>query len=201
MFKSLVFKGVAVLLLGLSLQALAMKIVPVNLEQMTKESKDIVAGVVHSVTDGFDEKGIPYTEVSIRVGKSAKGGKKEGELYTFRQFGLLAPKKLPSGNYYYGVSPEHFPTWNKDENVVVFMFRPASQTGLQAPVGLAQGKFNVIDGKVSNGLTSNELFDNAQLPPNMTTEERDMVTHPNKMLAKDFFSLVEKFVANEGAVQ
>jgi len=186
-------------LLFLSFQASALKLLPLNLQEMTNQSQDIVAGVVQSVEDGFDETGIPYTQVSIKVGNVAKGKNKDAEIYTFRQFGLMKPRKLPSGNIYYGVSPEHFPTWSKDEHVVLFMFKPASKTGLQAPVGLAQGKFNVVNGIVSNNVTTKELFENVELPASLTSAERDVVKHPQNMSSDDFFSLVEKLVNNAEA--
>jgi len=201
MLKKIMITALLSLSFLLSGQSFAMKILPLNLQQITDESQDIVAGVVKSVEDGFDERGIPYTEVTIAVSKMAKGKNKDLETYTFRQFGLLKPRKLPNGNVYHGVSPEHFPTWAKDESVVVFLFKKASQTGLQAPVGLAQGKFSVLDGKVSNGITSKELFEGLELPSTLNDAEMDVVKNPQQMASRDFYTLVEKLVNEGGAAQ
>ena len=55
-----------------------------NLVDLVGQSQLILHGTVKSVTDGIDSRGIPYTEVTIRVAEALRGDIK-GE-YTFRQF-------------------------------------------------------------------------------------------------------------------
>ena len=38
-----------------------------NIVELLEQSSDIVVGHVASVTDGIDERGIPYTEVTLKV--------------------------------------------------------------------------------------------------------------------------------------
>jgi hypothetical protein len=67
-----------------------------NIVQLIANSQSIVAGTVNKVTDGIDANGLPYTEITIQVGISPKGGIGQGA-YTFRQFGLIKPRILPNG--------------------------------------------------------------------------------------------------------
>src|SRR4029453_19050715 len=66
-------------------------------------SQDIVAGRVVKVSDGFDAKGVPYTEVTLKVMDMIRGTKTE--TYTFRQFGLDKPRAMPDGRVYLGGRP------------------------------------------------------------------------------------------------
>src|SRR5262249_48888898 len=66
-----------------------------NLVDLIRMSQTIVSGSVVSVTDGIDEKGIPYTQVTLNIDETFKG-RQSGE-YTFRQFGLTAPRSMGNG--------------------------------------------------------------------------------------------------------
>jgi len=61
-----------------------------NIVELLQQSSDIVVGKVSNVTDGIDSRGVPYTEVTLQVSESIRGG--ISGTYTFRQFGLLAPR-------------------------------------------------------------------------------------------------------------
>ena len=62
----------AIMLLNVSIaQATTLK--TQNLTRLISDSQSIIAGTVTTVTDGFDENGLPYTEVTIAVNGSAKG--------------------------------------------------------------------------------------------------------------------------------
>ena len=120
----------ALVLLGAP-AAHAMKLKAQNLTQLIADSQSIIAGKVTRVTDGIAANGMPYTEVTISVSDSAKGELRGGTSYTFRQFGLLEPRKLPSGKTLIAVTPEGFPHWVVGEHVIAFMYKPASRTGPQ----------------------------------------------------------------------
>ena len=118
-------------------------------------SQDIVAGRVEKVSDGFDDKGIPYTEVTLKVTDTIRGAK--AETYTFRQFGLEKPRKMADGRVYLG-RPQGWPTWRKDESAILFMYPKATRTGLQTTVGLGYGKVSVGNGSAMNGYDNVGMF-------------------------------------------
>ncbi len=86
----------AAVLLG-SPAAHAAKLRQQNLTRLITDAEQIVAGKVTRVTDGVTDRGLPYTEITIAVADSARGELRGGKPYTFRQFGLLEPRKMPNG--------------------------------------------------------------------------------------------------------
>jgi len=151
--------AIALLAGGLAaLPAAATQLVSTNLTRLIGQSDVIVSGKVKDVTDGIDAKGVPYTEVTIAVGSSAKKKISTRSDYKFRQYGLLKARKMPDGRFLVARAPEGFPTWAKDEQVVAFMFKPASRTGLQTTVGLGQGKFTATSGRLANAQLNQGLF-------------------------------------------
>ena len=185
----------AVALLLASPLAQAMKIRPQNLTQLISDSQTIVHGTVTSVTDGIDAKGTPYTEVTIAVGSNAKGKALAGQDYTFRQFGLLAPRKLSGGKVMLALTPEGFPKWREGETVVAFMHKPASRTGLQTTAGVAQGKFVQINGKLVNDFDNVGLFEGVEIDDALLSDEhRSLLVEPGAVDAATFIDLVGKAV-------
>ncbi|BCV35255.1 MULTISPECIES: hypothetical protein [Shewanella] len=172
--------------------AIAQKHLKQNLSQLTNQASSIVSGQVVSVTDGFDERKRPYTQITIRVGMDAKHKHKAGSEYTFRQFGLLKPRSMGNGKVYLGVSPEGFARWSVGEQVVAFM-NPDLGAGLTSTVGLEQGKFIVQNGKVSNQLGNIGLFDGMNTQ-SLSPEEQSLITTAGAVDAAAFMSLVGKLV-------
>ena len=170
--------------------AMAQKHIKKNLGQLVEASANIIAGQVVSVTDGFDDRRRPYTEVTIMVGSDVKGKHSEGSTYTFRQFGLIKPRSMGNGKVYLGVSPEGFARWNVGEQVVAFM-NPDLGAGLNSTVGLEQGKFVVRNGKVQNSLSNIGLFEGMDTS-NLTIEEQNLVTTPGAVDSAAFMGLVGK---------
>lgn len=165
-----------------------------NIVQLVASSQSIVAGTVSKVTDGIDANGMPYTEVTLKVGDSAKGKIKTGE-YTFRQFGLLKPRTLPNGHRLLTVAPPGFPQWHKDEYVVAFLYHPAAKTGLQTTVGLAQGKLTKIGDKLVNRFGNEGLFDNVEASANvLSASEQKLLRSSGPVDAKALMSLVGHMV-------
>jgi hypothetical protein len=142
-------------LIVLATPAHATSVMPMTVVDLLSHSQDIVVGKVDKVTDGFDAKGLPYTEVTLKVSDTIRGSK--SATYTFRQFGLDKPRKLADGRVYLG-RPQGWPTWRKDEVAVVFMYSKAKRTGLQTTVGLGQGKLSLANGVVMNGYENVGLF-------------------------------------------
>ena len=78
-----------------SVHAMTLTAGDTNIVELMQQSSDIVVGRVESVTDGIDDRGIPYTEVTLRISESIRGGL-SGD-YKFRQFGLLTPRRTADG--------------------------------------------------------------------------------------------------------
>ncbi|MFI2811380.1 hypothetical protein [Microbulbifer sp. JSM ZJ756] len=176
--------------------ASAMKLKTQNLTQLITSSESIVAGTVMSVSDGIDAAGIPYTEVTIQVGSDAKGKVKEGSEYTFRQFGLLEPHTAANGHKMLAISPEGFPRWNEGEYVIAFMHEKAGRTGLQTTAGMAQGKFSVMNGKLSNQFNNAGLFEDVEINQQLLSpEQQSMLTTAGAVDAGQFIDLVGRAVS------
>jgi hypothetical protein len=174
----------------------AMKLKPQNLTQLLSDSQSIIAGKVTRVTDGIAPNGMPYTEITISVSDSAKGELRGGANYTFRQFGLLEPRKLPNGKTLIAVTPEGFPHWTVGEHVIAFMYKPASRTGLQTTAGLAQGKLNVLNGKLTNEFNNRGLFEGVKIQDGLLSDkERAMVKSQGSVDAATFVGLVGRAVS------
>ena len=191
----------AVLLTVLALIATpvhAMKIRSQNLTQLITESSSIVFGTVSSVTDGIDAKGVPYTEITISVGSDAKGKIADGESYSFRQFGLLTPRKMPNGKAYIALRPEGFPRWIEGETVVAFLRAPASITGLQTTAGMGQGKLSMLNGKLINEYQNAGMFDGVDIDNKLlTSEQQNMLLNPRAIDASAFIDLVGRAVSEQ----
>ena len=177
--------------------AQATKLKKQNLVDLISQSDSIVAGTVKKVSDGIDDKGVPYTEVTIAVGATAKGGIEKQKDYTFRQFGLLEPRTYPNGHKLLAMTPEAFPTWHEGEYVVAFLFRPASRTGLQTTVGLAQGKFSLANQRMVNEFNNAGLFEGVDIDPALLTrEEQAMLRSAGPVDMSTFMGLVGRTLEN-----
>lgn len=186
--------ALAMLVLAVPL-AQATKLKKQNLVELISQSDSIIAGTVRKVSDGIDDKGVPYTEVTIGVGVSAKGKVATQKDYTFRQFGLLEPRTYPNGHKLLAMTPEAFPTWREGEYVIAFLFRPASRTGLQTTVGLAQGKLSLANNRVSNDFNNAGLFDGVDINPALLTrEEQAMLKAAGPVDLRTFMGLVDRAV-------
>lgn len=178
--------------------AQAMKLKNQNLTQLISDSNSIVFGTVTEVSDGFDAKGVPYTEVTIAVGSAAMGNLAERADYTFRQFGLLKPRNMGNGKIYLGVTPEGFPEWREGETVVAFLREPASITGLQTTAGMGQGKLVLRDGELVNEYNNVGMFDGMQIDSNLLSDEQQsMIVNPGSIDAGAFLDLVSRAVKEQ----
>ena len=195
------FRLAAVLLAGglAALPAAATQLVSANLTRLIGQSDLIVSGKVKDVTDGVDASGLPYTEVTIAVGASAKKKLAARSDFKFRQYGLLKSRKMPDGRFFIAKAPEGFPTWAKDEQVVAFMYKPASKTGLQTTVGLSQGKFTANGGRLSNAQLNQGLFTGVKVDPRLLSPSESALLGgtAGAVDANALMSLVNRAVAGQ----
>jgi hypothetical protein len=169
-----------------------------NLTQLVAEAPLIVVAKVVRVTDGVNAQGVPYTEVTLDIAECPKGGLAAGERPSFRQYGLVAPRKLPNGRMLNTVSPPEFPRWQEGEQVVAFLQAPARKTGLRTPVGLRQGKFSLLDGRVVNGFGNRGLFAGVRVAEGLLdARERAMLESGGPVDATTFVRLVDRAVRGD----
>lgn len=162
-----------------------------NLTRLVGDAELIVVAQVMRVTDGLTPQGEPYTEVTLGIHECPKGGLRGGTRHTFRQFGLVAPRKMPDGRMLLAVSPDGYPHWQEGERVIAFLEQPETRTGLQTTVGLAHGKLNLLDGRAVNELGNRGLFDGVRFSGGLLTErERAMIASRGPVDAATFVGLV-----------
>jgi hypothetical protein len=190
-----VLPGILLLLSGfIGLQtANAASVSETNLVDLIRHSDRIIVGTVVEVSDGFTAENVPYTEVTLAVADTIRG--KSESTYTFRQFGLSAPREI-NGRTYLGTSPEGWPSWSERERVMLFLSKPASLTGLQTTVGLRQGKLTMQGGKLSSSAQNAQMFSRMQVSASgLTSEQVAMLEGDARSLAiAPFISLVRRAV-------
>jgi hypothetical protein len=167
-----------------------------NIVDLVSQSELILRGTVTQLSDGIDERGIPYTEVTLRVADAIRG--QVGSEYTFRQFGLLKPRSLGNGLANITVTPAGWATYRKGEETILFLYRHAQWTGLQTTVGLGQGQFEVAMAGAANHVDNAGLFAHVQVDSRLLSESdrRVMNTERGAVNAKAFVALVRKIVGD-----
>ena len=160
---------------------------------LLQDADAIVVGRVTSVTDGIDDRGIPYTEVKLDISETIRG--ELSGTYTFRQFGLLRPRLTADGKHKMMPAPEGFPRFVEGENNVLFLRPAAAWTGLRTTSGLGGGKFVVGPGRLENAWGNAGLFKNVRLDADLTTDaDKQMLTSDGAVNPDAFLSLVRRAV-------
>lgn len=167
----------------------------VNIVDLIGDSELIVRGMVKEVTDGF-ENGVPFTQVTMQVNEAVRGN--VGNEYTFRQFGLTQPRQLENGKTYIGVTPEGWSKYKDGEDVVLFLYKQASMTGLRTTVGLGQGKVLFQNGNATSQFDNKGLFENVEVNASLLNEKdkRLLATKKGAVNADGFMSFVRRAVTN-----
>ena len=184
--------SICFLSLGLP-QVNATTIAKMNVADLTSYGDLIIVAKVLSLTDGFDGNGLPYTEVTVSISETLKGS--ASGTYSFRQFGLLAPRDMGDGMTYLGVSPAGWPKFEENEEVMVFLHQTTS-LGFQSAAGLLQGKFNIKNKQIVNEINNDALFKNVSVDPGLLTEaeQKMLQATQGKCRAETFISFVRKAV-------
>lgn len=166
----------------------------VNVVDLIANSELILRGTVVNLTDGIDNRGIPYTEVTLHVADAIRG-QVSGD-YSFRQFGLLKPRDMGNGTTNLMVTPAGWATYTKGEETILFLNKHAAWTGLQTTVGLGQGKFQVSMAGAVNQSNNGGLFKNVTIDPTLlgTKEKRAMMTQQGPVNVNAFVGFVRQAV-------
>jgi hypothetical protein len=167
-----------------------------NVVDLIEQAELIIRGDVVEVTDGI-ENGVPFTEVKVQVKEAIRGS--VGAEYTFRQFGLLAPRAMGNGLVNYNVNPAGWATYRQNEEVVLFLWPQARKTGLRTTVGLKHGKFGIKAGGAMNqgdnlGIFQDVAVDQSVLNDN---DKRLLATKKGPVNAESFVSFVRRAVKDQ----
>jgi len=164
-----------------------------NVVDLVGDSESIFRGMVEDVTDGI-ENGVPYTQVTMRVTESIRGDL--GDTYTFRQFGLMAPKTMGNGKGNLNVTPAGWATYSVGEDTVLFLYERARITGLQTTTGLGQGKVTLKGGNAESQFGNVGLFSNLEVDQKSLNDKdkRLLATKKGAVNAESFVSFVRKAV-------
>jgi hypothetical protein len=191
---STIFALSAFMAMGVSV-AHAKNIKKQNLLELMTHTDSILVGTVSNKTDGF-QKGLPFTEITVAVGQDIKGD--HGTSYTFRQFGLIEPRSMGDGRVNLMVTPAGWPTYAVGEQVMLFLHKPASETGFQTTAGLTQGKFTISGDRIANGIGNDALFDGLKVAGEPGKTFADLVNQPGgAFAAEQFLSLVRAAVEEQ----
>jgi len=106
---------------------------------------------------------------------------------------------MPDGRFLVAKAPEGFPIWHPEEQVVAFMFKPATKTGLRMTVGLSQGKFTCSAGRLTNDQRNQGLFAGVKVNPGpLTQAESAMLRSPaGAVESATLMSLVNRAAAGK----
>lgn len=163
-----------------------------NLLELLTHTDSILVGTVAKQEDGF-QNGLPYTEITVNVGQSIKGD--HGATYSFRQFGLMAPKSTGDGRVNLMVTPAGWPKYVDGERVMLFLHKAASETGFQTTAGLTQGKFTIRGNRIANGTNNDALFSRLKIQGALNPTHQDLVNQAGGAYAAEaFLSLVRAAV-------
>jgi hypothetical protein len=164
-----------------------------NLVDLIDLSELILTGKILSVTDGFQQ-GVPYTEVTVSVDEAIRGT--AAHQYTFRQFGLMAPRDLGDGRTYVGVTPDGLPRFAAGDDVLLFLYKKGSLTGFRTTVGLYQGTFKKEGNLYQNGIANEGLMRGISVKPSLLTpaEQKLLKEKQGPVQADVLLGLVRKAV-------
>jgi hypothetical protein len=198
--KSTVF-AVALFIFLMAAHVNGTSVVKRNLVELIQFSERILVGTVVNLTDGIEARtSAPYTEVTIQLSEELKGSF-NGKIFTFRQFGLLKPRLTKDGKHTnLMVTPAGFPIFKTGEEVLLFLCKEGSATGFCTTVGLLQGKFNIENSKIVNGVYNQNLFQSVSSAGlNLTQEQKKLLsTKGGPVSAEIFISLVKQLSQNLG---
>ena len=164
---------------------------------LIQQADTIIRGDVVELTDGIDENNLPYTQVKVQIKETIRGNV-SGE-YTFRQFGLLKPRRMENGLLNAMVNPAGWASYQAGEEVVLFLWPQASLSGLRTTVGLKHGKFAIKAGGAMNQGDNEGLFQDVVVDQKLLNDndKRVMATKKGQVNAEAFVSLVRRAVKDQ----
>ncbi len=167
--KKLLFKTIvacALLILGVSGLARAHQVLPVDMQALVDQAEIVISGTIVS-TEPLMLGRVPATKVTIDVTDSIKGELPVGRPFSFLQFGMTRSESFRNNVPYFIGAPEY----RVGEEDMLFLSKTNAR-GLRAPIGLNQGKFQILkDGTgkatVINGSKNRHLFTGRRAAPGL----------------------------------
>lgn len=174
-------------LVFLSHSLFGLTVLQLNLEQITALAEKVFVGRCVSVKEGKDPSGRLVQWVTFEVDEMLKG--EEADRITFKQLASDGPQMA------------ELPGYREGEAAIIFLSEE-SRLGFTAPIGLAQGKFEVKEGTqgktVVNGLGNRGLFIHWKKSPRyksmvLSSSEKKLVSSKAGAVPyDDFVSVVRK---------
>ncbi len=188
------------------LPAHAVMIAQLTLPQLIAFSEKIFSGKCVSVTEETDSAGRTIQVVTFEVHEMIKGEK--ADRITFRQMSPDTNVRQEGPVTVVGIEDyvAEFPRYVVGEEALIFLGE-ASSIGLSAPVGLSQGKFQVIqketgektllNGKKNLGLFQGAKNGGVMKSMSLNPQEKKLLNvNGGELSYPDFVSVVKKIVQN-----
>lgn len=149
-------------------RAEAASILPLSVEQMTKQAEKIFVGTCTAVEESVNEYGLSVLTVTFSVQEALKGDLEQ--TVTFQQLNPIQPPppRPGVGGLRLAISNFGLPSYTKGEEAVLFLGK-AGKIGLTSPIGLTRGKMSVSvtaagQKQVTNGALRMESPQNPAFP-------------------------------------
>ena len=99
------------------------------------------------------------------------------------------------------VTPAAWPLYNKGELVMLFLHKPASETGFQTTAGLTQGKFMIQGNKIANDINNESLFAGVKINSKLNPTHEDLIMQSGGSYTTDDFVSLVKTAVEESWIQ
>lgn len=199
---SLIVSTLLVILSSVAYNGYSTTVKHYNLNGLVSKAERIFTGQCISAGEGeikFPKGSIWYAEYIFRISEDIKGT--TGETITFRQYGLINPRKIDENTVMFN-RPVGMPTYEVNQEYMLFLIGD-SELGLTSPTGLFQGAFLIYHDELNrrvavNGSQNRGLFrkDAAiELKQfDLTQSEKALVgKSKGAFVLDDFVSVVKKF--------
>jgi len=171
-----------------------------NIVDLIALSDIIVSGTVVFVTDGLDANNFPYTEITMSLDESIRGG--ENGTFTFRQYGLLAPRDMGDGTTKLNTTLDGWPRYAQDQEVILFLYKASPVNGFRTTVGLLQGKFTVDGASLANAINNRGLFQGVSVDEDvLSAQELKMFQTEEGVLNRESFITFVRKAVDQGWVE
>ena len=137
----------------------AASVLPLSLDQLTRQAGQIFVGRCQDVETSLDEQGMPSTSVRFRVEQGLKGAE-SGATLLVKLYGIArAPLHVGEGESSI-VSPKTMTLsaggYRPGAEYLLFLY-PESELGFTSPVGAGQGRFEISKDTSTAALAANPL--------------------------------------------
>jgi len=194
---------ITVFVIGLTYDGYSTTVKHYNLKALVSKAERIFTGQCISAEEAeikFPKGSIWCAEYVFRISEGIKGT--TGETITFRQYGLINPRKIDENTVMFN-RPDGMPTYKVNQEYMLFLIGD-SELGLTSPTGLLQGAFLIYQDELNRRVAVNGLQNLGLFKKDATTELKQFdLTQSEKALVEkskgafdldNFVSVVKKFM-------